>query len=121
NSSVPEDLKQRLVSVADTSSFYKINDLTRPDSGLYQEECWTEGNVTHEKHFTATVCGSTDGTWSEYMEDEETKDLPCHGAADHLDVQWLKRDYRYEQKIWARVFGDDTASVMDNERGRYQV
>ncbi|KAI4791779.1 hypothetical protein KUCAC02_033803 [Chaenocephalus aceratus] len=120
NSSVPEDLKQRLVSVADTSS-YKINDLTGSDSGLYLEECWTEGKVTHERNITVTVCGSLDRTWPEYMEDEETKDLPCDEAADHLDVQWLKRDYRYEQKIWTRVFGDDTASVMDNDRGRYQV
>ncbi|KAI9533421.1 hypothetical protein NQZ68_024475 [Dissostichus eleginoides] len=120
NSSVPEELKQRLVSMADTST-YRIQNLTHSDSGLYQEECWTEGNVTHEKHFTVTVCGSIDGTWSDYMKDEETKDLPCRGAADNLDVQWLKRDYGYEQKIWARVFGDNTASVMDNERGRYQV
>ncbi|KAF3846912.1 hypothetical protein F7725_003990 [Dissostichus mawsoni] len=56
NSSVPEDLKQRLVSMANTSS-YMIQNLTHSDSGLYQEECWTEGNVTHEKHFTINVCG----------------------------------------------------------------
>ncbi|KAI9514933.1 hypothetical protein NQZ68_029780 [Dissostichus eleginoides] len=120
NSSVPEDLKQRLVSMADTTS-YKINDLTHSDSGLYQEECWTEGKVTHEKNITVTVCGSIVGPWLEFIEDKETKDLPCPGAADHLDVQWLKRDYRHEQNIWTRVFGDNTASVMDNDRGRYQV
>ncbi|KAI9540627.1 hypothetical protein NQZ68_039000 [Dissostichus eleginoides] len=131
NSSVPEDLKQRLVSMADSSS-YKIQNLTHSDSGLYQEECWTEGKVTHEKHFTLTVCGLPDWllslfsfklhlTMSEYMKDKEIKDLPCPGAADHLDVQWLKRDYRHEQEIWTRVFGDNTASVMDNDRGRYQV
>ncbi|KAI4798172.1 hypothetical protein KUCAC02_022243 [Chaenocephalus aceratus] len=57
NSSVPEDLKQRLVSVADTSS-YEINDLTRSDSGPYREECWTEGEATHERNTTVTVCGS---------------------------------------------------------------
>ncbi|KAI9514900.1 hypothetical protein NQZ68_029745 [Dissostichus eleginoides] len=119
NSSVPEDLKQRLVSMADTSS-YKIQNLTHSDSGLYQEECWTEGKVTHEKHFTVTVCGSIYGPWLEFIEDKETKDLPCPGAADHLDVQWLRRDYRYVQKIWTRVFGDNTASVMDNDRGKYQ-
>ncbi|KAI9514907.1 hypothetical protein NQZ68_029754 [Dissostichus eleginoides] len=120
NSSVPEDLKQRLVSMADTSS-YMINDLIHSDSGLYQEECWTEGKVTHEKNITLTVCASIDETRGELMKDEETKDLPCPGAADHLDVQWLKRDYRHEQKIWTRVFGDNTASVMDNDRGKYQV
>ncbi|KAF3847011.1 hypothetical protein F7725_004089 [Dissostichus mawsoni] len=120
NSSVPEDLKQRLVSMADTYS-YKIQNLTHSDSGLYQEECWTEGKVTHEKHFTVTVCGSIDRTRYEYMEDEETEDLLCSGAADHLDVQWLKRDYRSQQETWTRVFGDNTSSVMDNDRGRYQV
>ncbi|KAI9523730.1 hypothetical protein NQZ68_025452 [Dissostichus eleginoides] len=120
NSSVPEDLRQRLFSMADIS-YYMIQNLTHSDSGLYQEECWTEGKVTHEKHFTVTVCGYIDWTVRVYMEDEETKDLPCRGAADHLDVQWLRRDYRYEQKIWTRVFGDNTSSVMDNDRGRYQV
>ncbi|KAF3846914.1 hypothetical protein F7725_003992 [Dissostichus mawsoni] len=100
NSSVPEeDLKQRLVSMANTSS-YMIQNLTHSDSGLYQEECWTEGQVTQL-------------LW-------EKIDLPCRGAADNLDVQWLKQDYRYEEEIWNRVFGDNTASVMDNGR-RYQV
>ncbi|KAF3847008.1 hypothetical protein F7725_004086 [Dissostichus mawsoni] len=120
NSSVPEDLKQRLVSMADTSS-YKIRNLTHSDSGLYQEECWTEGKVTHEKHFTVTVCGSIDRTRYGLMEVKETEDLPCRGAADHLDVQWLRRDNRSEQEIWTRVFGDNTSSVMDNDRGRYQL
>ncbi|KAF3846931.1 hypothetical protein F7725_004009 [Dissostichus mawsoni] len=82
NSSVPEDLKQRLVSMANTSS-YMIQNLTHSDSGLYQEECWTEGNVTHEKHFTITVCG--------YI-------------ADNLDVQWLKQDYRSEQENYGPEF-----------------
>ncbi|KAF3846913.1 hypothetical protein F7725_003991 [Dissostichus mawsoni] len=59
NSSVPEDLKQRLVSMANTSS-YMIQNLTHSDSGLYQEECWTEGQVTYEKKITITVCGSID-------------------------------------------------------------
>ncbi|KAI9521959.1 hypothetical protein NQZ68_041598 [Dissostichus eleginoides] len=120
NSSLPEDLKQRLVSTADTSS-YKINDLTHSDSGLYQEECWTEGNVTHGKNTTITVCSSMNRIRYEYQNVRNTIDLPCPGAADHLDVQWLKRDNRSEQEIWTRVFGDNTASVMDNDRGRYQV
>ncbi|KAJ4920806.1 hypothetical protein JOQ06_015352 [Pogonophryne albipinna] len=119
NSSVPEDLKQRLVSVANTST-YMIQNLTRSDSGLYQEECWTEGKVTHEKHITMTVCGSI-GEFRYKSLTRETMHLPCPGAADHLDVQWLKRHSRYEQEIWTRVFGDNTSSVMDNDRGRYQV
>ncbi|KAJ4945003.1 hypothetical protein JOQ06_013542 [Pogonophryne albipinna] len=120
NSSVPEDLKQRLVSTANTSS-YEIQNLTRSDSGLYQEECWTEGKVTHEKHFTVTVCGSIDRIRYGLREVKGTKDLPCRGAADHLDVQWLKRDNQSEQETWTRVFVDDTASVMDKDRGRYKV
>uniref|UniRef100_A0A8C9YHN9 Ig-like domain-containing protein n=1 Tax=Sander lucioperca TaxID=283035 RepID=A0A8C9YHN9_SANLU len=51
----------------------------------------------------------------------ETVDVPCEGAADNLDVQWIKLDSRYEQETWSRVFGDNTTSVMDNVRGRYQV
>ncbi|KAI4794146.1 hypothetical protein KUCAC02_032255 [Chaenocephalus aceratus] len=119
NSSVPADLRQRLVSVANTST-YTIQNLTRSDSGPYREECWTEGNVTHERHFTMTVCGSIGETRFTRM-DGETMDLPCPGAADHLEVQWLKRDSRYEQETWTRVSVDDTASVMDADRGRYQV
>ncbi|KAI9526516.1 hypothetical protein NQZ68_038933 [Dissostichus eleginoides] len=120
NSSVPEeDLKQRLVSMANTST-YMIQNLTHSDSGLYQEECWTEGQVTHEKHFTITVCGYIGEIRYEYIT-KETKVLPCPGAADHLDVQWLKWDHRSEQELWTRVFGDNTTSVMDNDRGRYQV
>ncbi|XP_035853731.1 immunoglobulin superfamily member 10-like [Sander lucioperca] len=119
SSSVPEHLKQRLVSSVKTSS-YTILDLTHSDSGPYREECWTEGNVTHDNNFTITVCTSIGGT----AIDERlggTVDLPCEGAADNLDVQWLKQDSRYEQETWSRVFGDKTTSVMDNVRGRYQV
>ncbi|XP_035863615.1 uncharacterized protein LOC118496352 [Sander lucioperca] len=118
SSSVPEDLKLRLVSSVKTSS-YTILNLTHSDSGRYREECWTEGNVTHENNITITVCTtSTDGRYIGAIFGE-TVDLPCEGAADNLDVQWLKQDSRYE--TWSRVFGDKTTSVMDNVRERYQV
>ncbi|KAJ4923040.1 hypothetical protein JOQ06_015390 [Pogonophryne albipinna] len=120
NSSVTEDLKQRLVSVANTST-YMIQNLTRSDSGLYQEECWTEGKVTHERNITMTVCGSIGEISRVDGIPEGTLDLHCPGAADHLDGQWLKQDHPSEQGTWTRVFGDNTASVMDNDRGRYQV
>ncbi|KAI9517867.1 hypothetical protein NQZ68_001036 [Dissostichus eleginoides] len=120
NSSVPEDLKQRLVSMANTSS-YMIQNLTHSDSGLYQEECWTDGKVTYEKNITFTVGGSTNGFNHTFVIYEETIDLSCSEAADNLDVQWLKRDYGYEQEIWNRVYGDKTASMRENDRGRYQV
>ncbi|XP_028428219.1 uncharacterized protein LOC114551247 [Perca flavescens] len=119
SSSVPQHLKQRLVSSVETSS-YTILHLTHSDSGRYREECWTEGNVTHDNNFTITVCSSVD------LRDitarlGETVDLSCEGAADNLDIQWLKQDSRYDYGPWNRVFGDKTTSVMDNVRGRYQV
>ncbi|XP_039633007.1 uncharacterized protein LOC120543808 [Perca fluviatilis] len=122
NPSVPEYLKQRLVRTADTSS-YTILNLTHSDYGRYREECWTEGNVTHENNFTITVCTSIDERYGRDIRVRlgETVDVPCEGAADNLDIQWLKRDYRYEQLTLSRVFGDKTTSVMDNVRGRYQV
>ncbi|XP_031149005.1 uncharacterized protein LOC116045491 [Sander lucioperca] len=119
NSSVPEDLKQRLVSSVETSS-YTILNLTHSDSGPYREECWTEGNVTHDNNITITVC-SLIISFGFTVIFGETVDLSCEGAADNLDVQWLKRDSRYEQETWSRVFGDNMTSVMDNVRGRYQV
>ncbi|XP_039649636.1 contactin-4-like [Perca fluviatilis] len=124
SSSVPQHLKQRLVSSVKTSS-YTILNLTHSDSGRYREECWTEGNVTHDNNFTITVCPSTD--WSDITIDPTsvrlggTVDLPCWGAADNLDIQWLKQDSRDDYETWRRVFWDKTTSVMDNVRGRYQV
>ncbi|XP_039633227.1 uncharacterized protein LOC120543907 [Perca fluviatilis] len=119
SSSVPQHLKQRLVSSVKTSS-YTILNLTHSDSGRYREECWTEGNVTHDNNFTITVCTSIDMTFIKARLGEPV-DVPCEGAADNLDIQWLKRDFRYEPGTYSRVFGDKTTSVMDNVRGRYQV
>ncbi|XP_035862247.1 uncharacterized protein LOC118496102 [Sander lucioperca] len=121
SSSVPKHLKKRLVSRVKTSS-YTIRRLNHSDSGRYQEECWTEGNVTHENNITITVCTSIG--WSARgitARLGETVDVPCWGAADNLDIQWLKQDLKYEQETWSRVFGDNMTSVMDNVRGRYQV
>ncbi|XP_035859387.1 uncharacterized protein LOC118495482 [Sander lucioperca] len=120
SSSVPEHLKQRLDSDVDTSS-YTILNLTHSDSGPYREECWTEGNVTHDNNITITVCTTLTHGIAISARLGEPVDLPCEGAADNLDVQWLKQDSRYEQETWSRVFGDNTTSVMDNDRGRYQV
>ncbi|XP_035854277.1 immunoglobulin superfamily member 10-like [Sander lucioperca] len=122
SSSVPEHLKLRLYSTVKTSS-YTIRYLTHSDSGPYREECWTEGNVMHENNFTITVCTSIYESYGGDISARlgETVDLPCWGAADNLDAQCLKQDSRYEQETWSRVFGDNTTSVMDNVRGRYQV
>ncbi|XP_035858339.1 uncharacterized protein LOC118495325 [Sander lucioperca] len=120
SSSVPEHLKQRLVSTVKTSS-YTILHLTHSDSGPYQEECWTEGNVTHENNITITVCTISIDRRGFGARLGETVNLPCKGAADNLDIQWLKQDSRYEQETWSRVFGNNMTSVMDNVRGRYQV
>ncbi|XP_063732984.1 uncharacterized protein LOC134860067 [Eleginops maclovinus] len=120
NSSVPEDLKQRLVSRANISS-YMINNLTHSDSGLYQEECWADGKVTYERNITITVCSSIIEIKNIDVIPRETMCLPCLGGADKLNFQWLKWDYRYEQEIWTRMFGDNTASTMDTDRGRHRV
>ncbi|XP_035859386.1 immunoglobulin superfamily member 10-like [Sander lucioperca] len=120
SSSVPEHLKLRLDSDVDTSS-YTILHLTHSDSGPYREECWTEGNVTHDNNFTITVCTTSRDRSYITARVGEPVDLPCEGAADNLDVQWLKQDSRYDYGTWNRVFGDNTTSVMDNVRGRYQM
>ncbi|XP_078100787.1 uncharacterized protein LOC144513558 [Sander vitreus] len=118
-SSVPEHLKQRLHSNVDTS--YTILHLTHSDSGRYREECWTEGNVTHDNSITITVCTTSIGGTVISPRLGETVDVPCWGAADKRDIQWLKQDSRYDYGTWSRVFGDNPTSVMDNVRGRYQV
>ncbi|XP_037631730.1 uncharacterized protein LOC119491648 [Sebastes umbrosus] len=119
NSTVPKDLKGRL-SVGSISN-YTIHNLTHSDSGTYQEECWTEGKVTSEKNISIIICSSINEELPIGVGTEESVDLPCPGAADNPDIQWLKRESRSEQEIWTRVFGDNTTSVMDNVKGRYQV
>ncbi|XP_078121245.1 contactin-5-like [Sander vitreus] len=119
NSSVPEHLK-RLVSTGKTYS-YTICSLTHSDSGLYQEECWTKGNLTHEKNISITVCSSMHKMGGTDTRLGKTVDMQCDRAAHNLDIQWLKHDIRYEQEIWTRVFGDNVTSVTDNVRGRYQL
>ncbi|KAL7400920.1 hypothetical protein ABVT39_019940 [Epinephelus coioides] len=122
NSTVPEDWKQRLsVGSRKNISSYIIHNLTHSDSGLYQEECWTDGNVTYERNSSVIVCSSVNEIMDVTPEIGENAWLPCSGAADNLDFLWLKRDFRYEQEIWKKVFGDNTTSVMDDDGGRYQV
>ncbi|KAL7400635.1 hypothetical protein ABVT39_015284 [Epinephelus coioides] len=122
NSTVPEDLKQRLSVVSRKSiSSYIIHNLTHSDSGLYQEECWTDGKVTYERNSSVIVCSSVNQRPFQFVTPGETVDLPCSGAADNLDFLWLKRYFRYKQEIWKKVFGDNTTSVMVNDGGRYQV
>ncbi|XP_049431762.1 uncharacterized protein LOC125888425 isoform X2 [Epinephelus fuscoguttatus] len=121
NSTVPEDLKQRLSVVSRENGSYIIHNLTYSDSGLYQEECWTDGKVTYERNSSVIICSSVDRRPFWVVTPGETMDVPCSGAADNLDFLWLKRDFRYEQEIWKKVFGDNTTSVMDDAGGRYQV
>ncbi|KAL7401379.1 hypothetical protein ABVT39_027151 [Epinephelus coioides] len=122
NSTVPEDLKQRLSVVSRKNiSSYIIHNLTHSDSGLYQEECWTDGKVTYERNSSVIICSSVNQRPFQFVTPGETVDLPCSGAADNLDFLWLKHYFRYEQEIWKKVFGDNTTSVMDDDGGRYQV
>ncbi|XP_051255075.1 uncharacterized protein LOC127362868 [Dicentrarchus labrax] len=113
NSTVPEDLKRRLsVGSVNNISSYTIQNLTHSDSSQYQEECWTEGKVTSEKNTSITVCKTKDELKVIDVSFGGTVDLPCEGAADNLDIQWLKYDHGY--KTWTKVFEDDTTSLMDN-------
>ncbi|KAL7405609.1 hypothetical protein ABVT39_004136 [Epinephelus coioides] len=122
NSTVPEDLKQRLSDVSrENISTYMIHNLTYSDSGQYQEVCWTEGKVTYEKNVSIIICSLMMGLLDQPVRPGRTLDLPCIGAADNENVLWLKNDFRYGQNMWTRVFGDNTTSVMDNVRGRYQL
>ncbi|XP_030296717.1 carcinoembryonic antigen-related cell adhesion molecule 1-like [Sparus aurata] len=119
NSTAPEDLKQRLSVVSrDNISSYMIQNLTHSDSGQYQEKCW--GNVTYERNITIIVCSMINRRKHIQVTGGETVDLPCEGAADNLDIQWLKSDSEYEDEIWTRVFGDSVTSVMDDVEGRSQ-
>ncbi|XP_051253288.1 uncharacterized protein LOC127362059 [Dicentrarchus labrax] len=113
NSTVPEDLKRRLsVGSVNNISSYTIQNLTHSDSSQNQEECWTEGKVTSD--ISITVCKTKDKDKVIPVRLGETVDLPCEGAADNQDIQWLKQDLRYEEEIWTKVFEDDTTSLMDN-------
>uniref|UniRef100_A0A671VDZ0 Ig-like domain-containing protein n=1 Tax=Sparus aurata TaxID=8175 RepID=A0A671VDZ0_SPAAU len=99
NSTVPEDLKQRLSVVSrDNISSYMIQNLTHSDSGQYQRECW--GNVTYEKNITIIICSTINEDKDIQVRVGETVDLPCEGAADNLDIH--------------------VTSVMDNVEGKSQ-
>ena len=121
NPTVPEDLKRRLSVVhRDTISSYMIRNLIHSDSGKYQEKCW--GNVTYEDNITIIVCSARNEYKQIQVRVGETVDLPCEGAADNLDIQWLKSDSENEKDIWTRVFGDSLTTVMDDVvEGRSQV
>ncbi|KAL7399959.1 hypothetical protein ABVT39_004351 [Epinephelus coioides] len=122
NSTVPEDWKQRLSVVSRKNiSSYIIHNLTHSDSGLYQEECWTDGKVTYERNSSVIICSSVNERMDVTPEIGEEVWLPCYGAADSLDFLWLKRDLRHEHDPWTRVFGDNTTSVMDDAGEVYQV
>ncbi|GLD63473.1 uncharacterized protein AKAME5_002921400 [Lates japonicus] len=119
NSTVPEELKRRLsVHSRANVSFYTINNLNHSDSGLYQEQCWTEGKLTHETNMNITICRVVDVAKSATAESLGiTVNLPCGRPADSLTVQWFK----HQTNTWTRIFGDRTTSEMDDEKGRFQV
>ncbi len=117
NSTVPEDLKQRLSVVSEANiSSYVIHNLTHSDSGQYQEECWTEGKVTYEKKRSITICNTINETKSISVTLGGGVDLPCEGASDNLDIQWLKFEFRYVKDVLKGAFWDSTTSVIDNEK-----
>ncbi|XP_049431758.1 uncharacterized protein LOC125888423 isoform X3 [Epinephelus fuscoguttatus] len=121
NSTVPEDLKQRLSVVSRENGSYIIHNLTHSDSGLYQEECWTDGKVTYERNSSVIICSSVNEKMDVTPGFGEKVWLPCSGAADSLDFLWLKRDLAHKHGPWTRVLGDNTTSVMDDAGEVYRV
>ncbi|KAI3376879.1 hypothetical protein L3Q82_000135 [Scortum barcoo] len=65
--------------------------LTHSDSGQYQEECWTEGKVTYEKNIRITVCSTRYEDKVIHVTLGGEVDLLCEGAADNLDIMWIKK------------------------------
>ncbi|XP_069000242.1 uncharacterized protein [Embiotoca jacksoni] len=112
NSRVPEDLKQRLqvYTNRNNETYYRIKNLIQSDSGLYQEECWTEDKVTRETNFSIVVCGKTNDEKRVDMSLGGTSEITCDGAAENLTVQWLQVD----QRSWRRVFKDNTTSLVNS-------
>ncbi|KAL7384421.1 hypothetical protein ABVT39_001909 [Epinephelus coioides] len=120
NSIVPEDLKRRLSVISrENISSYIILNLTHSDSGPYQEECWTDGRVTHEKNIIIIICSTIKKMFPFSVMHEETVHLPCAGATDALDFQWLWRHKKEDQ--WSRVHEDNTTSAMDSVTGGFKV
>ena len=122
NSTAPEHLKEGLPVVSKVNnSSYKIHNLTHSHSGLYQEQCWTEGEVTHEKNISIVVCGTIGEKTDIQVNLGERFELPCKGAANSLTVQWLQRVFGYKNDIWRKVFSGGTTSLMDNEKRTFEV
>ena len=95
NSTLPEDLKQRLSVVrGEKTSSYVINNLTHSD-------------------ISVIICSTVKNEWV-YISVRlgETVDLPCWGASDNLDIKWLKPEVRYKKTTWTSVFRDNVTSVM---------
>ncbi|KAI3376886.1 hypothetical protein L3Q82_000128 [Scortum barcoo] len=115
NSTVPEDLKQRLSFVNGTHfSSLMIHNLTHSDSGQYQEECWTEGKVTYEKNIRITVCSTINKPKDISVTLGGEVDIPCEGAADNLDIMWIKSEYRYIKDAFKGILKESSTSEIDN-------
>ncbi|KAI3376869.1 hypothetical protein L3Q82_000124 [Scortum barcoo] len=115
NSTVPEDLKQRLSFVNGTHfSSLMIHNLTHSDSGQYQEECWTEGKVTYENNIRITVCSKINRPKNISVTLGGEVDILCEGVADNLDIMLLKSEYTYKKDAVKGKFWDSTILVRDN-------
>lgn len=122
NSTAPEHLKERLPAVRKMNdSSYMIHNLTHSHSGLYQEQCWMEGNVTYEKNVRIVVCGTINNYTCIEGNLGESFELPCKEAADNLTVQWLQDNLRYEEETWTNVFESSTSSLMDVQERAFKV
>lgn len=120
---LPEDLKKRLEDRL--SLIYVIHNLTHSDGGLYREECWTDGVVTHQKNITVTVCDViSDHSFLLNVGTGETVSLPCEGAGTNLTIQWFRSEDLILNSPWTRLFVDDNGSLnplMKHMEGRVQL
>ncbi|CAI5692693.1 unnamed protein product [Oreochromis niloticus] len=111
--SLNEDVAERVeYSIFRRSPSFTLHELTHSDSGLYQDVCWTEGNVTYERNISLTVCKTTSKE-SSYIESlEATGNIQCKVADDELTVQWIKYEKMFEEDFWT----DSKFLLMNDSR-----
>lgn len=96
NFTAHEDWTGRL-SVSATSrgsSSATLHNLTRSDSGLYRDVCWTDGEVTYERNTSLTVCGTVRRRRGTIISSRAAVEVACKGAGGTQTVQWIRHDLR---------------------------
>ncbi|KAM9816885.1 NTPase KAP family P-loop domain-containing protein 1 [Neosynchiropus ocellatus] len=99
--------------LSNSSDVYWINTLDASDSGLYQEQCWTLGNLTLERNTTLLVCDD------QKIRDQnldlnvgQTVELTCDGVGPNQGVQWA---YENDRRGGLAFIDDETPSVFRHQ------